>query len=408
MEIRSSEENPDTLARKASLFSDHRVSVAFFSLCVCLAGCAAPGAPVARRPAAPKAITDLAVRQSGDAVVLEFTLPAETVQGNPLRKTPEIQVFRGFLPGGASSPSSENVFASSSLRPAVKIPPEMSAQYRAGNQFQFRDALAPADIAAHTGGNVFYMVRTRISGHASADSNVASVRIFPAPQPIQDLRAEVTRSAIKLSWTAVPIPSAGSLPAGSVLYRIFRSSNVANPPTNASPSSSNTQGIAASLPFGQIAETNSPFYNDTGFKFGETYAYYVVSVAKFEDMSVESEESATIEITPRDTFAPEVPNDLVAAVVSNAGTNALEVDLSWAISGESGIAGYNIYRSQTEAGAGTRLNSSLLLTPVFRDISALPEQQYFYQVTAVDSSGNESAPSAPVAVTIPVPNDKEE
>jgi len=408
MEIRPSEENLDTLARGVFLFRGYPASIAFFLLTVCLAGCAAPGVPVTRRPATAKAITDLSVRQSGDGIVLQFTLPRETVQDKPLNKPPEIEIYRVFSPVSASPQSAENVFASPSLQPAVKIPSAMVSQYRAGNQFQFRDALAPADISAHAGDDAVYMVRTRISGHDSANSNLAIVRIFPAPQAIQDLHAEVTRSAIKLSWTAVPIPSAGSLTADSMRYRIFRSSNVANPPANASPSSSNTQGTAPLLPFDQIAETDSPSYSDTNFQFGKTYAYYVVTVAQFEKASVESEESATIEVTPRDTFAPEAPQGLVAAVVSTPGTNAPEVDLSWAISEQSGIAGYNIYRSQTEESAGTRLNSRLLLTPVFRDISALPGQQYFYRVTAVDSSGNESPPSAPVAVTIPVTNDKEE
>lgn len=407
MEIRTSEEGLDTFSRRALLSFRHWVLIAFSSLSVCLAGCAAPGVPVTRRPATAKAITDLSARQSGDGVVLDFTLPKETVQGKALSKPPEIEVYRVFSPASAVPPSAENLFGASSLQPVLEIPPEMVVQYRAGDQFQFRDALASTDIAAHAGENAIYMIRTRISGHDSSDSNLAVVHVLPAPQAIQDLHAEVTRSAIKLSWTEVPIPSAGSLTADSIRYRIFRSSNVTNPSANTSPSNSNTQGNAASVPFGQIAETDSPSYSDADFKFGETYAYYVVSVAQFGKDSVESQNSGTLEVTPRDTFAPEPPHGLVAAVTSNASTNVPEVDLSWAISEESDIAGYNVYRSQEEKGAGTRLNSSLLPTPVFRDISVQLGQEYFYRVTAIDSSGNESAPSATVAVTIPATNDKE-
>ncbi|MFZ0212606.1 MAG: hypothetical protein WBE20_15730 [Candidatus Acidiferrales bacterium] len=404
MGIRNSEKLSRASVSGALVWQSWAVPATIFCVALCLAGCAAPGVPITRRPAAAKAITDLAVHQEGNGVVLTFTLPKETLQGKLLAKPPEIEIYRAFSPASVSLASAQEIFGAGAKSPALEIPSQMVAQYRVGNQFQFRDALTPADVSTHAGENAIYMVRARISRHDSADSNLTAVPIFPAPLPIQDLRAEVTQSAIKLSWTTPPLPSAGALQSSSIGYRIFRSSNVANSPANASPTGANAQSVAGSPSFRQIAETASSSYSDTDFKFGETYAYYVVSVAQFEKASVESEESAIIVVTPRDTFAPQAPQGLVAALVSAADSNAPEIDLSWAISEESGVAGYNVYRSVAEDAPGTRLNGSLLLTPIFRDISASSGHKYFYRVTAVDGSGNESAPSAPVAVTVPATN----
>ena len=78
------------------------------------------------------------------------------------------------------------------------------------------------------------------------------------------------------------------------------------------------------------------------------------------------------------------------------------LDLSWSISAENDIAGYNIYRSEQEGAAGRKQNPELLLTPAFRDMNAVPGRRYFYTVTAVDRVGNESPASAAASGEVPV------
>jgi fibronectin type 3 domain-containing protein len=48
-----------------------------------------------------------------------------------------------------------------------------------------------------------------------------------------------------------------------------------------------------------------------------------------------------------------------------------------------------------------RVNTELLLTPAFRDMNAVPGRRYFYSVTAVDRSGNESPVSAAASGAVP-------
>jgi hypothetical protein len=78
--------------------------------------------------------------------------------------------------------------------------------------------------------------------------------------------------------------------------------------------------------------------------------------------------------------------------------------LTWGASSSSNVAGYNVYRATAAAGPFTRLNTSLVTTLTFTDSTSQPGQTYFYTATAVDSSGNESAQSAPpIQAIIPTP-----
>lgn len=368
-------------------------------------GCAAPGQPVTRRPAAPTPITDLSAQQLGNRIELTFTLPKQTVQGRPLRQPPQLEIYREYV--SASVAGSANAQVSAPQRLVLTVPSQMVANYREGDLIRLSDHLAAADLSANAGNQAVYMVRTRISKRDSANSNLVAVRILPAPQLISDLQAQVTKSSIELSWTAPAMPEAGALRPISIHYRIYRSSNAVaqgGTPKGTPPASLQENRAAGLPPYVKIAETSSPSYSDAHFTFGETYSYKVSSVAQYESGSVESEYSKILNVTPRDTFPPAAPTGLVASVAPASPSASAQVDLSWAISPETGIAGYNVYRSTAETGPANRwdrLNSSLLLTPVFRDIPVVSGQRYFYRVTAVDRFGNESAPSAPAVVSVP-------
>src|ERR1700722_1759284 len=59
-----------------------------------LAGCAVPGEPTVRHPLTPEPVTDLVARQQGNAVVLNFTLPAKSTEQKPLTMLPTVDVYR--------------------------------------------------------------------------------------------------------------------------------------------------------------------------------------------------------------------------------------------------------------------------------------------------------------------------
>jgi hypothetical protein len=91
----------------------------------------------------------------------------------------------------------------------------------------------------------------------------------------------------------------------------------------------------------------------------------------------------------------------MVVLVPAQGENPAYLDISWAISPETDIAGYNVYRSELEGVPGSRLNSDLLLTPTFRDLTTVPGRTYVYTATAVDRAGNESPASAPTPGSVP-------
>ena len=78
--------------------------------------------------------------------------------------------------------------------------------------------------------------------------------------------------------------------------------------------------------------------------------------------------------------------------------------LTWVASTSSNVAGYNVYRGTTSGGPySTKANSSLVTGLTYTDTAVLAGQTYYYVLTAVDSSGNESGYSTEAAATIPTP-----
>jgi len=78
--------------------------------------------------------------------------------------------------------------------------------------------------------------------------------------------------------------------------------------------------------------------------------------------------------------------------------------LTWVSSSSLNVAGYNVYRGTISGGPYTKVNSSLITTGTsFTDNSVQAGLTYYYVVTTVDTSGNESGYSSPVTATIPNP-----
>jgi hypothetical protein len=381
-----------TCSRKSSPLSIFHF---LFSIFFLAAGCGAPGEPVPPSPLVPTAITDLTARQLGDGVQLTFTLPANTITGAKLASPPAVEILRGSLnPNG--SPDTK------SFRAVYTIPGAMVDTYRLADRLRFSDPIAPEETKAHPGATFAYIVRTRTSQkRASGDSNVVSLRVFPVPERISSLNAVVTESAIELAWPAPAHTSAGDPLSAALTYHIYRSEiNPAAPatPSPQAPSHSKREVDAAPL---ATAETNS--FRDTSFSFDHTYVYIVRSEVSVENVSIESADSESLTLTPRDTFPPAAPQGLVAAVLPGSSPNSLVVDLSWSINLETDLAGYHVYRSEQEGVRGQLVTPDLLPTPAVRDTSVEPGHLYWYTVTAVDRAGNESAPSAAVAVDLTQP-----
>jgi hypothetical protein len=98
--------------------------------------------------------------------------------------------------------------------------------------------------------------------------------------------------------------------------------------------------------------------------------------------------------------APAIGVSLVGTGVE-AGSHA--AILNWTASTTSTVVGYNVYRASTTGGPYSKLNSSSLAGLTFTDSTVVPGQTYFYVLTAMDSSGIESAITVEVSGMIPTP-----
>ena len=363
-------------------------------LALFVSGCGAPGDPIPPSPVVPVAISDLAARQAGDGVELVFSLPPKSVSGEKLAAPPAIEIVRGSLkPNGAPD--------TKSFRVVYTIPGALVSSYLAAGHVRFTDPISPAETKEHPGATYAYLIRTRVSKkRASADSNVVTARLFPAPQPISSVQSQVTETEVNLSWPAPTQTSAGDpLPTVSG-YRVYRGEIASHTPAPAGKDLSTTHWIS---PLTLLGPATSNSYSDKQFDFGKTYVYIVRSVISSDGSEIESDNSETVTVTPLDTFPPAAPQDVVAAVLPGEAPSTFVVDLSWSINLETDFAGYRVYRSGQEGSRGELVTPDLLPTPAFRDGSVSPGLRYWYTVTSLDRAGNESAPSRSVAVDIPQP-----
>lgn len=146
----------------------------------------------------------------------------------------------------------------------------------------------------------------------------------------------------------------------------------------------NTSQVATS------AYTDSTVTNDTKY-------YYVVTAT--DRSGNESTVSNTTSATPTavsDETPPAAPTSLAAV----AGDGS--VALNWADNSEGDLAKYNVYRSTSasvSAVAGNRVNTTNVTSSAYSDTTATNDTKYYYVVTAVDTSNNESPASNEVYAT---------
>ena len=356
--------------------------------CALASGCAAPGDPTPRHPVVPAAVADLAARQVGGEIVLAFTLPTRSTDREALAELPSVEIYRATLAPGATADRK------TPWGLAYTIPSERVDSYERSNHIEFRDPLAPTALAHSDGFPLTYMVRTRAArARVSENSNILTLRIFPPPEVPGDVRTAVMESAIALSWSEAATPLGATFGG----YRIYRA-------TMESGQEGATQVASQAKmksPSAMAGASTTPEYRDLHFEFGETYLYTVRSVATFGTDLVESADSAPAMVTPRDIFPPAAPLALETAIMPATPQGAAYIELSWAISPEMDLAGYRVYRSDREDARGELLNTELLPSPSFRDMSVMPGRRYFYRVSAVDRAGNESPTGLAVPADVP-------
>jgi len=102
-------------------------------------------------------------------------------------------------------------------------------------------------------------------------------------------------------------------------------------------------------------------------------------------------------------FASDASNSPASATVQGTGVAAPihTVSLAWSASTSPNVVGYNIYRRTGASGSYAQINTVLNPTTAYVDTAVTDGVTYYYETTAVNSSDQESAPSAPAQAVIP-------
>jgi len=186
-----------------------------------------------------------------------------------------------------------------------------------------------------------------------------SVEVITQLVPPTNLTATIDNGSINLTWnynTASEPEFAG--------YRIYRSTT----------SGSGYTDIASNL--------QQKTYTDTqNVVNGTTYYYVVVAVDTSNNQSAYSNEAAA---WAHDHTAPSAPENLTAT--ENDGS----VSLTWDHSAATDFASYKVYRSTTQ-GSGYNHLASGLTSNSYTDTAVSNGTTYYYVITAVDTSNNQSA-----------------
>jgi hypothetical protein len=224
-----------------------------------------------------------------------------------------------------------------------------------------------------------YRVRA-VSVRGGVSSPSEEVRVTPllGPAAPAGVRALGGDGFSLITWETVTAWIDGSPYTGYVGYNVYRGTE---------------RGSYDEAPLNKEPLTAAS-YKDGGAVNNRTYYYIVRSVNSPAQPWKESPDSEEVSATPKDLTPPARPTGLSA--VPGVG----RVFLTWNENKEPDLAGYHVYRSTKPGRDYERLTDKLLLRTTFSDETVKAGGVYYYVLTAVDQSGNESEYSHELKVTV--------
>src|SRR5215470_2499180 len=347
------------------------------SLClsVFINACGKIGDPLPPIPRAPLKIDELGVEQQGTKLILSFpfTRTART-------RLQRVDVYRMIEPSDAPQGLPIETFSEKAhviySIPAEEIPLKSS-------KVTYNDVL---DMRSELRNKRYrYAVRTfNTAGQAADFSSYATIEpLFNLSLPPTGIKSKQSETQIEITWDRPAENMNETSPANVAGYNIYRRAGESVNRINPEP-------------------LREPRFIDRNFQFGANYQYIVRTLsftpgkASLND-AIESNDSQPYDYTPKDTFPPAAPKPVTIASINSI------VSLFWPLNAEPDVVGYNIYRAEDESAPPEKwikLNPELYKTASFRDERVQVGMKYFYQITAVDTYGNESARSETVSETV--------
>jgi hypothetical protein len=326
----------------------HRILPA---LAVLLSGCGYVAGPLPPLANIPARVTDLTAVQRGAKLIVQFTAPLLTTEGVDIKQAPTFYLSIG--PGPA--PFNAEQWA----RSAKPIPPVPAA----GATVHYEVA-----CTEWTGKGVTIGVRAvGANGKDAGWSNYANVDVIEPPEQPTDLRPEMTRAGLHLTWRA-----------RGDHFRVLRALAAAD-------QNDKTR-------YEIVAQVTQTEWTDAAAAAGTRYRYLVQSfIPQSDNRAAESELSEPLEVMP-EAVAPAAPEGLRGVAAPNS------IELAWDAA-ESGVKGYRVYRAP--AGGAFERTAETGAIPTYSDRAVEHGKTYRYAVAAVGLSGKEGPQSAPLEITLP-------
>jgi fibronectin type 3 domain-containing protein len=308
----------------------------------------------------PEAVNNIKIAVRDVVAYLSWPIPVKNVEGKTLGPA-DIKGFRIYR----AEQSRER------KRPLYRQVAEIGLADPAPAQVQ-NGIVTWKDTGLQYGKVYVYRVRAySVKGGASGYSDeVRAAPLLSLAAP-KNPKAAGGDGSVMLTWEPVTTRSDGSVHQGFVGYLVYRGTE---------------PGKYDDLPLNKEPVTGSPHQDATAVN-GKQYYYRVRAVDSPVRPWQESPDSAEVPATPRDMTPPAPPTSIT--VVPGIG----RVFLTWNENKEQDLAGYHVYRSRKAGGERERLTDKPLNRTTFSDETVKQGATYYYSITAVDKSGNESARS---------------
>jgi hypothetical protein len=374
--------------------------------------CGKRGDPHPPVPVIPKATSDLVVTQRGATVILSWSFPSLTTTGQTLGAIRRVVVYRynEELPV-TQPPRDTRTLLPGDIDPTVptalalfaKVPPIGRQQFT--RHRQRIDSIESSDLASVTSGarlvyednppfhaadgrplRLNYAVVTEGRTAKSDMSNIVAIVPVDVPMPPGSVIATAKPEGVVLTWKTPEKAATGNEKPRIVGYNIYRTPRGQQLGELATP--------VNAAPVSQTTYTDVPPYGP--------HQYLVTALAATGPPRIESDPSAPAAAEFKDLLAPPPPTGLTALVETNA------VRLVWDAVDAPDLAGYRIYRTEGTGIEQLKIAGKIPLVfqpPItqtnYTDTHVDHGISYFYEVSSVDKSGNESKPVKTGWVLVP-------
>ncbi len=348
--------------------------------CVCI-GCGRRRPPQPPVEGVQQRTELLSGAQRGNQVILSWPAPLRNAPDQSVQSIRRIDVYRLAERPTAPLPLTEEEFAARS----TLIGSVTYDQIRnAADTLTYTDTLELAGESVR----LRYAVRyVNAAEQRAAFSNFLLIepsRKIAKPPTLVSTGKEVSEEGITITWQPPTENVDGSTPVNLLGYNVYR---LDESQTDPGPTPINSSLVSGTQ------------YTDKNFQFAQSYRYIVRSVSLGTDgAQVESSNSNSLSVSPKDTFAPSAPNGL--SIVAAPG----RISIFFPNNPEPDVAGYNVYRS-TDPDLPKERWLKLTPTPItrttFQDDRVEAGRRYHYYITAIDQAGNNSRPSEVVSEIVP-------